>query len=122
MTNGNDAAEQADDEPDYRFTLANERTFLAWCRTALALTAGGIAVVQLIPEPALATVRQLFGAALAASGGAIPVIALRRWRRVQAAMRRDAALPETRLPQILSVTLLASAATILGLVMLASST
>ena len=33
----------ADDgeEPDYRFTLANERTFLAWVRTALGLLAGG---------------------------------------------------------------------------------
>src|SRR5215831_9357999 len=27
--------EQAEDEPDVRFTLANERTFLAWNRTAL---------------------------------------------------------------------------------------
>ena len=36
-------------EPDYRFTLANERTFLAWIRTALALIAGGVAVVQLVP-------------------------------------------------------------------------
>lgn len=24
-------------DPDYRFSLANERTFLAWIRTALAL-------------------------------------------------------------------------------------
>ena len=30
------------EEPDYRFTLANERTFLAWLRTALALIAGGV--------------------------------------------------------------------------------
>ena len=37
------------EEPDYRFTLANERTFLAWIRTALALIAGGVALVQLVP-------------------------------------------------------------------------
>jgi putative membrane protein len=37
------------EEPDYRFTLANERTFLAWIRTSLALLAGGVAVVQLVP-------------------------------------------------------------------------
>ena len=36
------------DEPDYRFTLANERTFLAWVRTALGLLAGGVAVRQLV--------------------------------------------------------------------------
>ncbi|NUU26153.1 MAG: DUF202 domain-containing protein, partial [Streptomycetaceae bacterium] len=38
------------DEPDYRFTLANERTFLAWIRTALSLLAGGVAVVQFLPD------------------------------------------------------------------------
>jgi uncharacterized membrane protein YidH (DUF202 family) len=37
-------ASMIDKEPDYRFTLANERTFLAWTRTALALLAGGVAV------------------------------------------------------------------------------
>ena len=36
--------------PDERFTLASERTFLAWMRSSLALLAGGIAVVQLVPE------------------------------------------------------------------------
>jgi len=34
-------------EPDPRFTLANERTFLAWIRTLLALTAGGVALEAL---------------------------------------------------------------------------
>ncbi len=33
-------------KPDYRFTLANERTFLAWIRTALALMAGAVGVDQ----------------------------------------------------------------------------
>ena len=31
-------------EPDPRFTFANERTFLAWLRTALALVVAGVAV------------------------------------------------------------------------------
>lgn len=35
------------DEPDYRFTLANERTFLAWIRTALGFFGAAIAVDQL---------------------------------------------------------------------------
>ena len=42
----------ADDgtEPDPRFTFANERTFLAWSRTALALVVvAGLGVVQLLP-------------------------------------------------------------------------
>jgi uncharacterized membrane protein YidH (DUF202 family) len=40
----------AEFEPDYRFTLANERTFLAWQRTALGLLAAAVAVVHLVPE------------------------------------------------------------------------
>ena len=36
--------------PDYRFSLANERTFLAWLRTALALIGGGFAVDQFLPD------------------------------------------------------------------------
>lgn len=35
---------KAGDEPDPRFSLANERTFLAWIRTSLALLAVGIAL------------------------------------------------------------------------------
>jgi len=40
----------AEFEPDYRFTLANERTFLAWQRTALGLLAAAVAVVHLVPD------------------------------------------------------------------------
>lgn len=36
--------------PDYRFSLANERTLLAWLRTALALIAGGVAMTQFAPN------------------------------------------------------------------------
>ncbi|WP_143342795.1 YidH family protein, partial [Crossiella equi] len=35
------------EEPDPRFTLANERTFLAWIRTSLGLMAAGVAVEAL---------------------------------------------------------------------------
>jgi hypothetical protein len=36
-------------EPDYRFTYANERTFLAWVRTSVALIGVGVAAVQFLP-------------------------------------------------------------------------
>ena len=36
-------------EPDARFTFANERTFLAWSRTAIALVVAGLAAIQLLP-------------------------------------------------------------------------
>ncbi len=98
-----------DAEPDYRFTLANERTFLAWLRTALALLAAGIAVHQL-GEPlrpawartALSLLCVLMAAA-ASFGGVL------RWRSVQRAMRRQADLPLLRLPWLLTGTFLALA-------------
>jgi putative membrane protein len=88
-------------DPDYRFTLANERTFLAWIRTALALVAGGVAVVQLIPEFAFPGARHLIGILLVSTGGVLAVSSVRRWRQVQDAMRRDADLPPTRIPLLL---------------------
>jgi putative membrane protein len=80
-------------EPDYRFTLANERTFLAWLRTALGLLAGGVAVHQLIPRPAvLSTVLAALCVLLAA---ALSATAYPRWRRVQIAMRAGEPLPRS---------------------------
>lgn len=59
----NDTA--TDVEPDYRFTLANERTFLAWQRTALGLLAAAVALVQLVPELTIPGARQVLGVVLA---------------------------------------------------------
>ena len=56
-------------EPDYRFTLANERTFLAWERTALGLLAAAVAVVQLIPELPIPGGRHVLGVLLVRSSG-----------------------------------------------------
>ena len=96
--------EPTDDEqePDYRFTLANERTFLAWIRTALALIAGGVAVVQFVPAFGIPGVRHTLSIFLTAGGGLLAALAVLRWRRVQAAMRRGADLPPTRLPLVLA--------------------
>jgi putative membrane protein len=94
-------------EPDYRFTLANERTYLAWIRTALALIAGGVAVVQLVPAFGVPGGRHALGVVLTACGGLLAALAVRRWQRVQVAMRRDADLPPTRLPALLGIVLLA---------------
>ncbi|WP_103350207.1 YidH family protein [Amycolatopsis sp. CA-128772] len=99
-------------EPDYRFTLANERTFLAWLRTALGLLAGGVAVHQLVPNAAstvLAGLCVVLAAVLA--GTAYP-----RWRRVQVAMRAGEPLPPSRLILVLTgglLTLIVAAAVLL---------
>ncbi|WP_099023100.1 YidH family protein [Mycolicibacterium palauense] len=94
-----------EDEPDYRFTLANERTFLAWLRTALALIAGGVALLQLVPSFGIPGVRHGLSAFLVASGGVLAVLSVRRWQQVQNAMRREADLPPNRIPLPLGVAL-----------------
>jgi inner membrane protein YidH len=82
-------------EPDYRFTLANERTFLAWIRTALALLAGSVAIVQLVPHFAIPDARKGLGVLLAITSIAIVAHSGWRWYSVQQAMRRDAPLPSS---------------------------
>src|SRR5690606_42062418 len=74
-------------EPAARFTLANERTFLAWSRTALALVAGGVALETrgLDLQPALRLAAALV---LIVAGIAVPLIAWSGWMRVERALRR----------------------------------
>ena len=110
MGTGNSPAGEASDrdreidiEPDYRFTLANERTFLAWNRTSLALIAGGVAATQLVPEFGPEGSRHVVGGLLAVLGIVVSFLSLRRWQRVQQAMRRDADLPPSRLPLLLTI-------------------
>ncbi|WP_406280067.1 YidH family protein [Embleya sp. NBC_00896] len=90
------------DEPDYRFTLANERTFLAWIRTALSLLAGGVAVVQLVPDLGPRSQRLVLGLVLVALALTLAATAYRRWYQVERAMRLSRALPFSALPLVLS--------------------
>ena len=87
------AMEPPEQEPDYRFSLANERTFLAWIRTALGLLAAGVAVRQFVPPFAIPGATT--GLALGCVGLAfvVAVVSFPRWRRVQQAMRTGAPLP-----------------------------
>lgn len=100
--------------PDYRFSLANERTFLAWLRTGLALVGGGFAVDQFLPRlhdalRVTCTVVLLVGGALCA------VRAVNHWVRCERAMRRGEDLPASRFPAVLAVAvgLLAAAMVVL---------
>lgn len=74
-------------QPDYRFSFANERTFLAWIRTALALVAGGLAVTEVLPSFDVPGGRRLLGLPLIALGAVIALTSLQRWERGERAMR-----------------------------------
>ena len=85
-------------EPDYRFTLANERTFLAYVRTALALDAAGVAAVQFLTSVEETWIRRLIGIVLAVAGIGASVGAYARWRANVAAIREHRPLPPTLMP------------------------
>ncbi len=113
---------EPDQQPDYRFTLANERTFLAWIRTSLALIAGGVALVQLVPSFGIAGVRHGLSVFLVCIGGVLAVLSVRRWQQVQDAMCRDAELPQSRLPMALGIALLAVTVMLLVLLIIRPGT
>jgi Predicted membrane protein len=81
--------------PDYRFTLANERTFLAWIRTALALMAAAVGIEQFAPALSSAELRITIALTLLCSAGAMGFMAWRRWRQNEFAMRLEKELPYT---------------------------
>ncbi|HIZ50112.1 MAG TPA: DUF202 domain-containing protein [Candidatus Pseudomonas excrementavium] len=90
-------------EPDPRFTLANERTFLAWIRTALALLAGGIAVEVFTYELFVPEVRKLLSVSLMAFAMLLSTAASIRWLNVERALRHRAPLPLPALVPLLSI-------------------
>lgn len=114
-----EAVEEAEEEfePDYRFTLANERTFLAWLRTAMALLATALAVVHLLPASPGDPTTTIVATVLLVLAALSTVAGLHRWRRVQAAMRRGLPLPGNGTPRWFSA-VLATAAVLVAIVVL----
>lgn len=104
-------------EPDARFTLANERTFLAWIRTSLALIAGGVALevlgLDLHPELRLAA-----SVLLVLAGVVTPALAWWNWARSERALRRGEPLPSSVLGPLLAVAVSISGVLVLLAVLL----
>jgi putative membrane protein len=108
-------------EPDPRFTFANERTFLAWSRTALALVVAGLGIVQLLPPfPGVPWGRHVLGIPLIVFGAVVAVTAYREWTRSQWAMRHGQPLPRSVMPTIMAV-IIAAMAVVSAIVVLASA-
>ncbi len=97
-----EAAKPPEREPDYRFTLANERTFLAWIRTALGLVAGGVVIHQLIEPLENSVARTVIALGCVVLAILVAGIAYFHWRSVQQAMRRSEPLPGSLLVPILA--------------------
>ncbi|GGG61526.1 membrane protein [Kocuria dechangensis] len=90
-------------EPDPRFTLANERTFLAWIRTSLAFLAGGIAVEAFTEDLFPAPIRTLLAVVLLLLGVLISAGAAWRWVGVERSLRRKAPLPLPLIAPLLGI-------------------
>lgn len=84
------------EEPDPRFSLANERTALAWMRTALALVAGGVALATLASLAAMPSWAPLLGGASCLGGALLAWRAVAGWARVERALRLGERLPAPR--------------------------
>ena len=101
-------------DPDYRFTLANERTFLAWIRTALAMMAAGVAVIRFVPG--LTLMRHALGFLLIGLGGFLSWMAFHDWQRNQRAMRLGLRLPQSSVPRLVAASLVLASLAALALV------
>ena len=89
-------------EPDARFSLANERTFLAWIRTGLALLAGGVALeaLSLGIHPGFRFAASLL---LRVAGLVTPLQAWFGWKRIETALRKQTPLPSAPITIFLTV-------------------
>ncbi|MFT4084389.1 MAG: DUF202 domain-containing protein [Nocardioides sp.] len=79
-------------EPDPRYSLANERTFLAWARTALGILAGAVALHSL-EVPRLGWLRSSVIVLLVLLAVGCAVMSIVRWARIERAMRLGQQLP-----------------------------
>ena len=99
-------------DPDPRFTLANERTFLAWIRTSIAFMAAGVAI-DALPVPYSESVKSALAAVLVATGILASATAWVRWALTERAMRREKPLPSVGLPLLLVIAVTACAVVLL---------
>lgn len=106
-------------EPDVRFLYANERTFLAYNRTSLALVTAGLAITQLLPPFDFPGGRRMIGLPLIAMGTLMSIASLLQWKRNERAMRLGQPLPKSILPVLVTIVVASSAVVALALAIFA---
>jgi len=94
---GSVAAVSEQRRPDTQAELANERTYLAWIRTGLALMAVGVAAERVLPAEGIIWARQLIGVSLILAGVLTAGLARWRWQRVDRAVRAGDPIPQPAL-------------------------
>ena len=92
-------------EPDYRFSLANERTFLAWIRTALALLAAGVLLDQFSTKLSPPIVVVVLAVVLCSLATVLCALAYLRWKKNEIAMRHARGLPHSVAMPLLAIAL-----------------
>ena len=103
---------------DYRFLLANERTFLAWMRTALGLIAGGVALDQFVrPEEGSSAVA-IVSLATIATGALLALVGTVRWSRTDLAMRAGTPVARSRTILVIGVLLALLALVVAGVLLI----
>lgn len=105
--------------PDYRFSLANERTFLAWIRTALGFLAAGVGLDQLASDFATPLVREAIALLLCVFAGLLAVWGYLRWLRNEKAMRLRMDLPYTPALLVISGVMVLAAVIVITMVIYA---
>jgi putative membrane protein len=105
-------------QPDYRFSMANERTFLAWIRTALALIGGGLAVAAFVPPLHWPHLREIISVGLLLLGAWVALRAVDHWARSERAMRLGHPLPRSRFPAVLALVIGLGAAFLIAVVLI----
>src|SRR3954463_13408382 len=96
-------------QADVQLSFANERTFLAWERTALGLVTAGLAITQLLPAFDFPGGRRLIGLPLIALGTVTAFLSYRHWQENDRAMREGKPLPRSPMPRVLAVVVSAAA-------------
>jgi putative membrane protein len=102
--------------PDPRFTFANERTYRAWNRTALALIGGGLAAGQLLRFDSR-LVRLVIALPPIVLGGVLAWTSYGRWEANERAMRLREPLPATGPPRLLAASVAVVAVVVAVLVL-----